>query len=770
MWQFILLICIGLTNICTSIDQADNSLRLQPIPERVTKLLAKMTVNEKIGQLVSRYGSDADADIKKWGKLGIGSSSQPNLATRNKLQNAIINGSRLGIPVAFIHESLHGGASGGTVFPMPLTLGASWNTSLVTAVYDVVANETRASGAEIAFAPVINLFMDPRFGRHQEGFSPNPMLTAEYARASVIGLQGSGTGNATSYLDQKHVIALGKHFAGYGGAIGGLNAAPLQAGERMVRDVFLLPWLAFAKAGGRGAMPSHQTVLDVPCHANDWLVNKVFRQELGFGQGLTISDCNDINVLMDYRIARNVSEAAAEGLIGGVDQDLQCGGTTTYTLKSINDALNDGLVTEAILDTAVSHVLTMKFAAGLFEHPLADPALQRYLNNPDHQALALDAAKQGIVLLKNKNKCLPLSPSDKIVVLGPLGDNWDHQTARQAMLGPYTSDNGKVSVPSIKEAIARITTGNVSYAQGCYTDKPSNDSMINQAVFLAKKASVVILALGDSISTCGEWKDRSSLDLPGGQLQLLEAVVAAVPQNTKVIVALVGGRPATFGAETGNKVLTKLDAVLWVGRGGQEGATGLASIMFGHTNPSGKLPSSWPRSVGQVGSGSTPWLQAVRGKWVSNHRGPQDPDGRRYDQYALADNDPSPLFYFGYGLSFTTFVYSDLSLDNTHVKDYPLRIQFTVKNTGGVQGDEVSQVYIQDPIGGTHVVRPWKRLVGFSRVNVHPNDSKRMTLDIAFEYLALHGESMQFEIQPGLYTVSVGGASNTDSLHGTITL
>ena len=339
---------------------------------------------------------------------------------------------------------------------MPINLGTTWNESLVTSVFSVIANSTLACGASIAFAPVINLFQDPRYGRFQEAFSPEPQLTSKMTTASVIGLQGMG--NATTYLGKGKVIALGKHFAGYGGSPGGLNAGPLVVGERELRDVWLKPWRAFTKAGGRGAMPAHNTVLDVPAHANSWLINTVFREEFGFGEGLTISDCDDVNVLQQYRVAKDPPEAAAKGLKGGTDMDLQCGPISTYTTTNIETALARKDLTTQDLDQAVKHVLTAKFAAGLFEQPMADLAGKQWLDLPAHRALAKEAAEQSLVLLKNDNQTLPfqrfqrfqrfqntLSNLFKVSVLGEIGVDATGK-ARKAMLGTYTSDDGKIQV------------------------------------------------------------------------------------------------------------------------------------------------------------------------------------------------------------------------------------------------------------------------------------------------------------------------------------
>ena len=340
-----------------AIDFRDPS---QPVPARVAALLSQMTLAEKVAQLAA-FNGNAPA-----GAAGSASVGKHTIAGRNAMQANAMNASRFGIPLAWFQEALHGGCAGATIFPMPLTMGASMNVTLVERMYAVIGRATRACGANIAFAPVINLWTDPRFGRFQEGFRPSrASRTMASPRWSVC--KAAPTASSTYYRRRRTVVALGKHLAGYGGAMGGLNGGPLVAGEREIRDVYLKPWRAFAAAGGRGAMPSHQTVLDVPAHASSWLINDVFRDEYGFGDGLTISDCNDVNVLMQFRVAANVSHAAAKGIAAGVDQDLQCG-HATYTLESVEAALAAGLLDEKAIDAATRHVLTAKVPR-LFEGP-----------------------------------------------------------------------------------------------------------------------------------------------------------------------------------------------------------------------------------------------------------------------------------------------------------------------------------------------------------------------------------------------------------------
>eukprot|EP00730_Choanoeca_flexa_P000024 TRINITY_DN10009_c0_g1_i2.p1 TRINITY_DN10009_c0_g1~~TRINITY_DN10009_c0_g1_i2.p1 ORF type:complete len:761 (+),score=178.19 TRINITY_DN10009_c0_g1_i2:15-2297(+) len=737
----------------------------QDVLTRANDLLAKMTIEEKIVQTFSPYGSPSIYPdlIEKYGQYGLGALVAHDVDSRNQIQAEFMNASRLKIPVTFHHESLHGGASGAAVFPMPLTQGNTWNTSLVTLIAQRVAYATRAYGANIGFAPVINLFTDPRYGRHQEGFSPNPTLTAHYARASVLGLQGSITGNATTYLPKNSIAALGKHFAAYGAAMGGLNAAPAVMGERQLRQIYLKPWRAFGKAGGRGAMPSHNTVLDVPCHANDWLVNKVFREEFGFGEGLTISDCNDLNVLMNFGIAANVSQAAAKGLIGGVDMDLQCGDTTTYGIDSIKDALASGLMSEAALDNAARHALVNKFAAGLFESPMTPTPVPDCDTAYDRQ-LAREAAQQGTVLAINDGT-LPLSAdaNEKVVVIGPLGG----PGSEKDLLGSYTSYSSRVEVVTIQEGLsnAGIEAG---FVKGVDTDD-GNLSGIPAAVAACQQADVVVLALGDSLASCGEWSDRASLDLPGGQLALLYNITQAC-SHKKIITVLINGHPTTFGYL--NQGLNNVNSLLISGRPGEEAGNALADLIYGKVAPSGKLSTSWPRTVDHVGSGSSPWLQSIRGKWSSNTRGPPDArDGRIYDPYSEDPYEATPLFEFGHGLTYTSFAYSNLVAKPSHNDSAPIQLAFEILNKGRMTATEVYQVYIQDPIGtSSNVVSYWKRVAAFGRVTIAPGQTAQVATVIEYDDIAVYDDNMQYTLKHGTYILTLGESSRQDTVKATVTL
>lgn len=509
-------------------------------------------------------------------------------------------------------------------------------------------------------------------------------------------------------------------------------------------------------------MTAHNTVLNRPCHAHPWLVNTVFRDEFSFGDGIIVSDCNDIEALVDFRVARNNTYAAAAALLGGVDLDLQCGGNAAYT--ELENALSLGLLNVSTIEQAARRVLTAKFALGLFDQPRTDPTLVKQLNSDAHQALALRAAEEGTVMLIN-NGILPLwrsKPPGKIAVVGPNGGCWNSDKACQArynMLGSYTQYSPQlVHVQTVHEALkALYNASQVEFSPGANIHN-EDISMLEAAVNLVKESDVAVVVVGDDLKTSSEWGDRDSLDLPGGQLALLEAVAAT---GVPVVLVTITGRTPTFGGPE-NTVLHNVSAMFSAFRPGQMGAVALANLVAGISNPSGKLAQSWVRSAGQAMSGAAPFLQWRVGKWAANKRGQPDPDGRYYDPYntdfASASPDGSPLFRFGTGLSYTRFNFSKLMLGPVDVSaEVVTHVNVTVSNTGSLSGAEVVQVYCEDPTMA--FVRPWKRLLAFSRVTLAAGRLTEVSIALTRDQLMFHDDELSLTLVPGEYTISVGGSS-----------
>ena len=747
------------------------------------------------------------------GKKGGGGAAQTrhNIATRNKLQAEFLNAS--GLPISFINEGLHGGANGGTIFPMPVNQGAAWNKTLVHSIARVIAAESRSVGVDTVFAPVVNMITDPRFGRLQEGYSENPLITTILGEAAVLGLQNSAP--PLTYLDNTSVASLGKHYAGYGAPSGGLNGGPNTFSKRTMYEIYLRPWKRMASnAGLRALMPAHNTVLDVPCHGNKWLIQDVLRDEFGFNSGITLSDCNDLGVLVDFRVAANRSHAASIGLKTGVDWDLQCeNDPMQWTYNALPQALEEDLITESDLDKVVSRILIHKFASGIFdEGPVDADIAVKLLDNPKHRMLAKEAAEQSIVLLINKNgNTLPLSSSPhqrgkkvdinrdddssssglSIGLFGPTASSeCNCSEATSSIIGSYSLDGAHVV--TLDEALNGMDDGiikSVEWEPGMAsaagpTGTGGSTEALNAAIDLAKRTDVAILILGDiqgkDYGGCGEWGDRDDLDLQGGQLELLEAVSTVA---NKTIVILIHGRPQTFGR--GNQALNHVDALFAAWRPGEEFGNAMVSLLFGNVSPNAKLAQSWPRAVGQVGSGSSPFFQRVRGKWIANAKGAVDPDGRRYDNYlSSATQSPTPLFYFGFGLSYTKFVYHKLVVVETastsssgrsssSVDDDVLWTAYvTLENIGNMYaGAEIVQIYIEDPVG-LPFVPFWKRLIGFEKVFLDIGEIKTVEINILKEDVSMYNNDNQptLTLFPGEYTLTAGGSSFNTTLSAKVTV
>eukprot|EP00041_Stephanoeca_diplocostata_P011307 m.184813 g.184813 ORF g.184813 m.184813 type:complete len:797 (-) comp18490_c0_seq2:182-2572(-) len=751
---------------------------------RAKLLLPELSLQEKIAMTWATHTSEKTAmkfnatgvgAVKFMSAFSCGSNMEQCVSQRNDLQRLFMNSSAHGIPISFINEGLHGGASGGTIFPEPIGQSMSWNRTLVTAITSAIAKTASAIGVDMVFAPVVNMMPDPRFGRLQEGFGENPTIASELGAAAVTGLQGFRNGPEHYRLPEK-VGSLGKHYAAYGAAIGGLNGGPADVSNRTLHEIYLRPWMALAREGVRAVMPAHQTVHDIPAHGNGWLIDTTLRNTFGFGNGIALSDCNDVGAIYDARFAANQSEAAALALKAGVDWDLQCGGDPVnwgYGNGYLEDALASGLVEESVLDAVVLRVLQQKFAANLFDSPYVPvDGVNALLDNPAHRQLAREAAEQSAVLLKNTNNALPLTlRGKKVAVFGGLAEGGE---AQGAMEGSYTLDGAHTV--SVAEAIqnasvvgaASVTVLNTCNPQGTVTLGCTNVSGIAAA---ASVADVNIIVVGDTLQECGEWGDRDSLEMSGSQLQLIDLVANASAHGTPVVVVMLHGRPQTFGP--GNAALDKIDALLSAWRPGEEGGNAIVNLLTGVTSPSGKLAQSWPQTVGQVGGPSVPWLQRVRGKWVSNHRGCIASEGRCYSPYTNSEYGSTPLFPFGFGLSYTTFSYVSAVIKpsadiagmlaacgalSPYANATVWTVAVTLNNSGSVAATEIVEVYIQDP-SGLPFVPFWRRLVGFERIHIAPGATATVAVPIMWSHLAQYDENMTFRLFSGTYSVYIGGSS-----------
>jgi beta-glucosidase len=743
----------------------------QPVEARVEDLLARMTLEEKVAQMLSIWENKADVfdarmefDPAKMAVKypnGIGTFARPSDATGpssprvvrrrdipgtirlvNALQRYAMTGTRLGIPILLHEEGLHGYAAvGATSFPQAIALASSWDPDLVRAVNAVTAREIRARGVSQALTPVVDVARDPRWGRIEETFGEDPYLVGEMGVASVEGLQGEGK---VRVLGPGKVFATLKHLTGHGQPESGTNVGPAPYSERTLRENFFPPFeKVIERTGIEAVMPSYNEIDGVPSHANIWLLQKVLRGEWKF-DGVVVSDYYAIEDLQSlHHVAASPEEAARLALAAGVDSDLPSGGA----YATLTQQVRDGRVPEESINAAVRRLLALKFRAGLFENPYANAEQAAAItNDSDARALARKAAQRTIVLLKNDGM-LPLqlpppgAAKSVIAVIGP--------SAAVARLGGYYGEPPlKVSI--LEGIRARVgSRADVVFAEGVkitanddwwaddvkLADPAANRRLIEEAVAAARNANQIVLAIGDTEQTSREgWAkahlgDRDSLDLVGEQQALFDALHAL---GKPIAVVLINGRPASTV-----QISTAANAMLEGWYLGEQGGNAVADILFGDVNPGGKLPVTIPRSVGQL-----PMFYNYK---PSAHRG------------YLFDS-AEPLYPFGFGLSYTSFEIGAPRLSSDRIAvNGSVTVSVPVRNTGARAGDETLQIYVHQLVSS--VTRPIKELKAFERVGLNPGESKTVTFVLTSEAFRMWNVSMQRVVEPGAFEIMAGANS-----------
>lgn len=744
----------------------------QPIEVRVQDLLAQMTLAEKVAQLGSAWSfqllSDMQFDSTKATELmaeGIGqitrvagaSSLEPKEGAKvaNQIQKYLIENTRLGIP-ALVHEECCSGymARNATCFPQIIGVASTWEPDLAEAMATVVREQMRAAGAQQGLSPVIDVTRDPRWGRVEETFGEDPYLVSQMGVSFVNGLQG----------DDLHtgVLATAKHFVGYGLPDGGMNWAPAHIPPRELREVFMLPFeTAVKEANLQSVMNAYHELDGVPCAASKELLTDILRDEWGF-DGIVVSDYFAIaEIQRTHRLTDSRAKAAEIALDAGIDVELP---STDYYGASLVAAVENGEIDEALVDKIVSRHLTMKFKLGLFENPYVDEeAVTAVFDTPAQRQLARDIARKSFVLLKNEANTLPLSPELRnIAVIGPQTDTIRHMLGDYAYLchaeslQEMTSEDNVFNMPipdrvdvvdgfvpmhTILEGLqARVSESTtIHHAEGC---KITGDdtSGFAEAIAAAQKSEVALVFVGGKSGltdscTCGEARDRVDLNLTGVQEELIKAIHAT---GTPVVVVLVNGRPLTI-----NWAQENVPAILEAWLPGEEGAEALAEVIFGDVSPSGKLPISFPRHVGQV-------------PIYHNHK---PSGGKSHWKGAYADESNKPLYAFGYGLSYTTFKLNNLQLNKTELAtNDTVQISVDVSNTGQMAGDEVVQLYIQDLFAS--ITRPVQDLKGFKRLHLTPGETKTVTFTVAASQFGFYDANMDFIVEPGTIRLMLGTSSD----------
>ncbi|HKI47638.1 MAG TPA: glycoside hydrolase family 3 N-terminal domain-containing protein [Balneolales bacterium] len=729
-----------------------------PINKRVEDLLSRMTLEEKVSQLYGIGIGDTSAfdshgnylgssDTTRL-KLGVGSfgisrlGGTPKLRAEqiNSIQKYLLQHSRLGIPGLVFSEALHGFmANGATSFPQAIALGSTWDTLLVEQVFQAAGLEARSRGTTQVLAPVLDLARDPRWGRTEECYSEDPYLASRIGMAAVFGLQGRA-----DTINNDHVATTLKHFAGHGEPKGGRNIAPLNYGERYFRENFLYPFkMAVQRAHAQSLMASYNEWDGVPNHVNYKLLTEILRNEWGF-DGYVMSDGGGMSLLYGvHHVAKDTAEAGRMAIEAGLDYALGSYNCFTPLVREVRN----GVVPEADIDRAVSGILRVKFRLGLFDHPFVDPNKAAEVTNDNaHKALALKAAEEAMILLKNDHQTLPFD-STKMKTLAVIGPN-----AAGIHLGGYSPVpmHGIDVLQGIRDYAKNRFK--VEYAEGCkittnkvcnwlVNEKPvpntkeDDERLIAQAVRTAKNSDAVLLVLGGNELTDREaWNeehlgDRDNLDLLGRQDELAKAVIAT---GKPVVVLLINGRPLTI-----NYLQDHADAIIEGWYLGEETGPAVANVLFGRANPSGKLTITFPRSVGQ--------LPDFYDKKPSDFR-----------HYVWANS--TPLYPFGYGLSYTTFVYSNLKISPKQIlPDGIATVSVDVQNTGTRAGDEVAEMYIHDII--SFPTRPVQELRSFARVQLNPGQTKTVTFKLNKEKLEALDLNMKNVVQPGAFEIMVGGSS-----------
>ncbi len=709
---------------------------------RVAKLLSRMTLEEKAGQLNQLSGRMAvtgpltgkPEHMDQIRKGLVGSFLNILTAARTReLQKVAVEESRLGIPLLFAFDTIHGYK---TIFPIPLAEASSWDLAAMEKAARVAAVETSAAGVHWTFAPMVDVGRDPRWGRVMEGAGEDAFLGAAVARARVQGFQGEDLARPDT------VLACAKHFAAYGAVEAGREYNTVDVSERALREFYLPPFLATIDAGVATFMASFNEIAGVPSSANRVLMRNILREQWGF-DGLVVSDWGSVRELEAHGVAADLKDAARLGLWAGVDMDMESHAYRAH----LPELVKTGVLSEALLDESVARVLTLKERLGLLDDPYrySDEARESGMTmTPEHLATARDVARRSIVLLANQAQVLPLAAKPgRVLLVGPLGDS------KLDMLGNWSGKGEPEQAVTLLEGLrARLGDG-VRYVKG--VDVEGNDeSGIATAVQAARRADVVVAALGESARMSGEARSRTNIELPGRQEALLRALVAA---GKPVVLVLMNGRPLTIPWAAEN-----VPSILETWFLGTQAGHAIADVLFGDYNPSGKLTMSFPRTLGQVPvyynqkNTGRPITEKER-EWVSR----------------FLDAPNEPLYPFGHGLSYTSFAYGDLQVSPARAgADETIKVSFTLTNTGSKSGEEVAQLYVRDVVAS--VSRPVKELKGFAKVALQPGQSERVELTVAHKDLALWNQEGRFVVEPGAFELMVGGSSAGIQLRGGFTV
>ncbi|MEP7231250.1 MAG: glycoside hydrolase family 3 N-terminal domain-containing protein [Ginsengibacter sp.] len=711
-------------------------LHSDPIVARVDSIMKQMSLEEKVGQLnhlTGGYKPDTASGGKALekqiadGMVGALTESS-SIATLIKFQKIAVEESRLHIPLLFAEDVLHGFR---TIFPVPIAQACSWDLAAIEKADHIAAMESCAAGINWTFAPMVDISRDPRWGRVMEGAGEDTYLGSCIAKARVRGFQGDNLGDGNS------IMACVKHFAAYGAPEGGREYNTVDISERVLREVYLPPYKAAVDAGSASIMNSFNVVDRIPASCNKHLMTDIARGEWGF-KGFFVSDAFSYFELIPFGVAANKKDAAALSMNAGGDMDLW----SEIFVQNLPELVKEGKVSESQINASVKRILYYKFKMGLFDNPyryLSQKRKDETLLKPEFKEASREIARKTIVLLKNDKRLLPLSKNYKtIALIGSLADSRENNN----MVGNWSCDTKRKDIVTLYDGLKEIFPATqIVKSEGSKAFGNCPDNMINTAVAVAEQADIVILAVGEEGYSSGECASRVDLSLPGDQEKLIEALA----KTGKPIVAVIfAGRPLVL-----TPVIDKLQAILYVWQPGTMGGLAIADILSGAYNPSGKITMTFPRHQGQI---PIYYNQLAVGR---ERLGPED---KRWGVSKWSDEINEPLFPFGYGLSYTSFAYSNLKLSKTAIDNMDsLIVNVDVKNTGDIDGEEVVQLYVHDLVGS--VVRPLKELKGFRKIMLQKGESKTISFTIHPADLAFYTIDMSYKTEPGDFKVYVSSSS-----------
>lgn len=746
-------ILIAAVFACSPKNDSKNSGK-DPYAAKIDSLMSLMTLEEKIGQLNLPAGAGdivtgqaQNSDIGKKIEEGkVGGLFNIKTATRiREVQQIAVEKSRLKIPLLFGMDVIHGYE---TVFPIPLGLSCSWDMTLIERSARIAAQEASADGICWTFSPMVDIARDARWGRIAEGSGEDPYLGSLIAQAMVRGYQGN------DYSSNNSIMACVKHYALYGAAEGGRDYNTTDMSHVRMYNEYFPPYKAAIDAGAGSIMASFNEVDGVPATANKWLLTDVLRNEWGF-KGFVVSDYTGVSEMIDHGYGEDLKDVSAKALAAGLDMDMVAEGFS----KTLAQSLKDGKITEAQINEACARILRAKFELGLFDNPYKYCDENRAKSEIFTQANRDEARKiaaNSFVLLKNDKNILPLKKSGTIALIGPLADakenmtgtwsvaaKFDHSISLRAGLEKAVGSSAKIvyAKGSNLDADTTFEKNATMFGKGLHRDKRTTTALLEEAVRTARSADVIVAAIGEAAEMSGEASSRSNIEIPETQKQLLSALLAT---GKPVVLVLFTGRPLALSWEHKN-----VSSILNVWFGGSEAGDAISDVLFGDVNPSGKLTTSFPQNVGQVPI-----------YYSHKNTGRPLPDGQWFQKFRSNYMDVSndPLYPFGFGLSYTTFNYSEITLDKAEMTGSDsLKVSIDVSNTGKVDGSEVVQLYIRDLVGS--ITRPVKELKGFSKITLKAGEKRTITFTLSIKDLSFYKSDLSFGYEPGRFYVFVGGNS-----------